>query len=97
MSFLIRMSEALGRVLGWLASAWLLALLGVLLAALFIWYGGPLLTFNGHAPLAAEHWRWSAIALLVGVWGCALAGVPTLPGGPDACQAAAGAKGRPRS
>ncbi|MFJ2982146.1 MULTISPECIES: type VI secretion system membrane subunit TssM [unclassified Pseudomonas] len=69
MSFLIRMSEALGRVLGWLASAWLLALLGVLLAALFIWHGGPLLTFNGHAPLAAEHWRWSAIALLVGVWG----------------------------
>nr|WP_314577893.1 type VI secretion system membrane subunit TssM [uncultured Pseudomonas sp.] len=68
MSYLFYLFDVLKRWLSWLAKSWFWSLLGVVLVALLIWYEGPLLSFDGHEPLASEGWRWRAIAVLVVVW-----------------------------
>lgn len=56
------------RFIQWLLKPWLLALIGVALLSLLVWYEGPLLAFNGSEPLAPEARRWGLIALFVLVW-----------------------------
>jgi type VI secretion system protein ImpL len=52
----------------WLLKPPVLALLGVLLLALVIWFEAPLLSFDGHAPFAAEKVRWAWIVGLLLLW-----------------------------
>lgn len=52
----------------WLARPPVLALLGVLLLALVIWFEAPLLSFDGHVPFAAERVRWAWILALLLLW-----------------------------
>jgi len=42
---------------------------GALALAFVLWFEGPLLAFDGHAPLASEASRWVLIALVFAVWG----------------------------
>jgi type VI secretion system protein ImpL len=42
--------------------------LGLLLLALVIWYGGPYLAFGPYIPLESERSRWIAIAVVVGLF-----------------------------
>ena len=58
----------MNRLLYWLLKPWLMALLGVLLLALLVWYEAPLLAFNGSAPLATAAARWKVILLLLLIW-----------------------------
>ncbi|HGM5582330.1 TPA: type VI secretion system membrane subunit TssM [Pseudomonas putida] len=68
MSYLIYLFDSLMRGLRWLASSWLLSLLGVVLMALLIWYEGPLLSFDGREPLASAWARGWLVAALLAVW-----------------------------
>ncbi|WP_338763069.1 type VI secretion system membrane subunit TssM [Massilia sp. METH4] len=52
----------------WLVKPPVLALLGVLLLSLVIWFEAPLLSFDGHAPFAAERVRWYWIVALLLAW-----------------------------
>jgi type VI secretion system protein ImpL len=52
----------------WLIKPAVLALLGVLLLALIIWFEAPLLAFDGHAPFASESVRWTFILLFLLLW-----------------------------
>jgi type VI secretion system protein ImpL len=52
----------------WLIKPPVLALLGVLLLALVIWFEAPLVSFDGHAPFAAERVRWYWILALLVRW-----------------------------
>ncbi|AXA90531.1 type VI secretion system membrane subunit TssM [Massilia sp. YMA4] len=52
----------------WLIKPPVLALLGVLLLALVIWFEAPLVSFDGHAPFAPERVRWYWIAALLVLW-----------------------------
>lgn len=52
----------------WLLKPPVLALLGVLLLALVIWFEAPLLSFDGSAPFAAERVRWYWIGALLVLW-----------------------------
>src|SRR5215217_981627 len=52
----------------WLVKPPVLALLGVLLLALVIWFEAPLLSFDGHAPFASERVRWYWILALLLLW-----------------------------
>lgn len=56
------------RLLNWLRKPAVMALLGVLLLALIIWFEGPLLAFNGRELLAPARVRWSLILLLLLLW-----------------------------
>lgn len=56
------------KLLHWLVKPPVLALLGVLLLALVIWFEAPLLSFDGHAPFAAERVRWYWILGLLLAW-----------------------------
>lgn len=68
MSYLLYLFDVSRRWVAWLASSWLLSLLGLGLASLLIWYEGPLFSFDGREPLAAQTTRWRVIALLGVVW-----------------------------
>ncbi|QBE66697.1 type VI secretion system membrane subunit TssM [Pseudoduganella lutea] len=52
----------------WLVKPPVLALLGVLLLALVIWFEAPLLSFDGSAPFASERVRWYWILALLLLW-----------------------------
>ena len=52
----------------WLIKPAVLALLGVLLLALIIWFEAPLLSFDGSAPFASERVRWTFIILFLLLW-----------------------------
>jgi type VI secretion system protein ImpL len=52
----------------WLVKPPVLALLGVLLLALVIWFEAPLLSFDGHVPFASERVRWYWILALLLLW-----------------------------
>jgi type VI secretion system protein ImpL len=56
------------RLFAWLFKPWLLALLGVLMLSLILWFEGPLLAFDGREPLAQESVRWMLIGLLLLAW-----------------------------
>lgn len=68
MSNLPNVFDVSKRWLGWLASSWLLSLLGVGLLSLLIWFEGPLFSYDGREPLASQTGRWRMIALLGIVW-----------------------------
>jgi len=56
------------KLLRWMIKPPVLALLGVLLLALVIWFEAPLLAFDGHAPFASERVRWVWIVALLLLW-----------------------------
>lgn len=56
------------KLLRWLVKPPVLALLGVLLLALVIWFEAPLVSFDGHAPFAPEWVRWYWIVALLALW-----------------------------
>ncbi len=43
-------------------------ILGLLLLALVIWFGGPYVAFGPYVPLESERARWIAIAVVIGIW-----------------------------
>jgi type VI secretion system protein ImpL len=47
---------------------WFVALIGLLLVAIFIWYAGPYFAFASYRPLETEYARLVAIALVVACW-----------------------------
>ncbi|SAK74878.1 putative lipoprotein [Caballeronia hypogeia] len=49
-----------------------LTLAGVLALLVVVWFEGPLLAFNGHAPLESPRGRWIAMAALVAAWALAV-------------------------
>jgi type VI secretion system protein ImpL len=52
------------RLLSWLLKPPVLTAIGLLLAALLVWFEGPLLAFDGKEPLASSQARWICIGLL---------------------------------
>jgi len=56
------------KLFAWLLKPAVLALLGVLLLALIIWFEAPLLSFDGRAPFASSTVRWTFIVLLFLLW-----------------------------
>ncbi len=56
------------RFFSWLLTPWVLALLGVLILSLIIWFEAPLLAFNGKEPFASETVRWTMIFILFALW-----------------------------
>ncbi|WP_321801392.1 type VI secretion system membrane subunit TssM [Caballeronia sp. J97] len=48
-----------------------LTLAGVLALLVVVWFEGPLLAFDGHAPLESPRGRWIAMAALVAAWALA--------------------------
>jgi type VI secretion system protein ImpL len=53
-----------------LLKPWALALLGILLLSLVLWFEGPLLAFNGNEPLAAPSARFYCMVVLLLLWAC---------------------------
>ena len=56
------------KLVSWMFKPWALALLGVLLLSLVIWFEAPLLTFDGKVPFGASGVRCFFILLLVVLW-----------------------------
>lgn len=54
------------KIFGWLFNRWTMAVLGLLLISLVIWFGGPLLALGDYRPFDSSTARWIAIAV---VWG----------------------------
>lgn len=52
------------RLLNWLARPYVLTAVGLLFAALLVWFEGPLLAFDGREPLASARARWILILVL---------------------------------
>ncbi|SAL80443.1 putative lipoprotein [Caballeronia arvi] len=48
-----------------------ITLAGVLALLVVVWFEGPLLAFDGHAPLESPRGRWIAMAVLVAAWALA--------------------------
>jgi type VI secretion system protein ImpL len=45
-----------------------MSLAGVLALSFVLWYEGPLLAFNGRAPLESPASRWTVIAVMLAIW-----------------------------
>src|SRR6202521_2647269 len=45
-----------------------MSLAGVLALSFLVWYEGPLLAFNGRAPLESPANRWTLIAVMFAIW-----------------------------
>jgi type VI secretion system protein ImpL len=45
-----------------------MSLAGVMALSFVLWYEGPLLAFNGRAPLESPASRWTVIAVMVAIW-----------------------------
>lgn len=56
------------KVLGLFKSGWFIALIGVLLLALLIWFGGPYLGIGSAQPLASAVARLVLIVVIVAIW-----------------------------
>src|SRR5688500_15225387 len=56
------------KLFSWLIKPVVLALIGVLLLSLVIWFEAPLLSFDGSAPFESESARWTLILLLFLAW-----------------------------
>ncbi|USU14966.1 type VI secretion system membrane subunit TssM [Paraburkholderia fungorum] len=56
------------RLFSWLTRAWVLALFGALALALIVWFDGPLIAFNGNAPLESVSSRITLIAIIFVLW-----------------------------
>ena len=59
------------KIAGTLRTPQWLTLAGVLALLVVVWFEGPLLAFNGHAPLESPRGRWIAMAALAGAWALA--------------------------
>jgi type VI secretion system protein ImpL len=56
------------RLFGWLTRAWVLAFFGALALSLIVWIDGPLVAFNGRAPLESASSRLTLIAIIFALW-----------------------------
>ena len=56
------------RLFSWLTRAWVLAFFGALALALIVWFDGPLIAFNGNAPLESVSSRITLIAIIFVLW-----------------------------
>lgn len=59
----------MSKLIEWLKTPWFIALVGLLLLALIVWFGGPYLGLGGWQPLASPIARLVVILLLVVGWG----------------------------
>lgn len=58
----------MSKIFHWLLKPPVLALIGVLILALLIWFEGPLLAFADNKPLETAASRWTLILILLLVW-----------------------------
>ncbi len=56
------------KLLGFFFKRWVISLLGLAVLGWFIWWAGPLFSFDKKAPLESERSRWMVIIGLFGVY-----------------------------
>jgi type VI secretion system protein ImpL len=56
------------RAFGWLANRWVISIIGIILLALLIWFGGPLIAIAGAEPLVSPTARIISILSIVLIW-----------------------------